>query len=261
MIEEKSLSSKIMRDRKAIAILVLVLIAVLVPIGYFLEQDIAAANGPSGPGCTCFSGNPYVPSPLYNGTGQINVNLANRTAANGTIPKYVQVVKSNNTLIFHSTNITLLVFAYPNFVAGEVTNRPIPAYDCNAPCPSLTNYAADNMSLSNSFTIYGLVLPSLVIPHGATINVTLINLDPTDHHSFVLSTLPPPYPEYIMQNMATGGEMLAMTPLLPPINMVTNTASVYSYSVTIQTDASQMWYMCMFPEHAMMGMYGNITLV
>ena len=252
-------TKSVWRDRRAIGILVIALIVILVPLGYFLEQDIVTANGPTGPGCTCFSGNTYVPSPLYNGTSQINATTANMTAASGPIPSYVQVVKSNNTLIFHSSNITLLVFGYPNFEGAAVVHRPIPAYDCQAPCPSLDNPAADNMSLSNTFTIYGLVLPTLDIPSGATINVTFVNMDPTDHHSFVLSSFPPPYPEYIMQNMEVGGEMVAMTPLLPPIS-ASNTASVFSFTVVLQTTWTHMWYMCMFPDHAMLGMWGNVTV-
>jgi rusticyanin len=246
------------RDRRTLGILVIIVIVILVPIGYYLEQDVMTANGPNGPGCTCFDGNPYVPAAAYNGTSQIGINLANKTAANGPIPSYAQIIKSNNTIVFHSNKIDLLVFAYPNFVAGALTGRPIPAYDCAPPCPSLTNPAKDSMSLSNSFTIYGLVLPSLVIPAGSTINITFVNMDSTDHHSFVISTFPPPYPEYIMQNMAVGGEMVAMTPLLPPIGATT--APVYQFTVTIQSSVTHMWYMCMYPDHAMMGMYGNITI-
>jgi rusticyanin len=252
-------SPKSSRDWKAVGILAIIIVAVLVPIGYFLEQDLATANGPTGPGCSCFSGNPYVPSPVYNGTSMISGTLANMSAVNGTIPKYVQIIKDNNTIIFHASKIDLPVFAYPNYQAGVVTKRPIPSYDCNAPCPSLTQPLLDNMSLSNSFTIYGLIEPSLVIPRNATIHVTFTNMDPTDHHSFVLTTFPPPYPEFIMQNMAVGGEMVSMTPLIPPVNS-NNMASVYRYTVILQTTSNQMWYMCMFPDHAMMGMYGNITV-
>ena len=244
------------RDRKAIAILALILVILLGSLGTILGLGLM-------PGVLSAYQNSSVPGAPYHGTSLMNINLANNTAANETIPSYVQVIKQNRTIIFHSTKIDLPVFAYPNFVASAVVNESIPAYDCNAPCPSLSNPALDNQSLSNSFTIYGIILPTLVIPRGATLNVTFINMDPTDHHNFVLTTFPPPYPEYIMQNMKSGGEMVAMTPLLDPLNSTApDTAAVFQYFVTLNLPSSvtNMWYMCMFPTHAMAGMWGNITL-
>jgi hypothetical protein len=42
-------------------------------------------------------------------------------------------------------------------------------------------------------------------------------------------------------------------------------ANVSEYQCTVlfdlPHDVNHMWYMCMFPNHAMNGMYGNITLV
>jgi rusticyanin len=231
-----------------LGILALLAIVLLVPIGYFLTQNIIYANGPNGPGCTCFDGNPYVPNPVYNGTSMISGDAANATARHlpAVVLKNVDVDRKSDTITFHSMNITLIVFSNSNSWVSALTHMPIPAYD--------------NQSISNAFDIDGLYLPSLVIPRGATINVTFINMDPLDHHNFVISTLPPPYDEYIMQSMNVGGSMVAMTPLLSPFNTATNTASEFQYNVVLQTNATHMWYMCMFPDHAMLGMYGNITL-
>jgi rusticyanin len=231
-----------------LGILVLVVVVILVPIGYFIEQDFANANGPNGFGCNCFDGNPYVPSSLYNGTSQINADAANATARHipASVLKGADVIRKNDTIIFHTLNVTLLVFANSNTWVQALTKMPIPGYD--------------NVSVtSNAFDIDGLYMPTLVIPNGATINVTFINMDATDHHNFVLSTFPPPYDEYIMQSMNVNGSMVTMTPLLSPISS-SNMASEFQYNVVLQTNATRMWYLCMFPNHAMLGMYGNITI-
>ncbi|HZW55576.1 MAG TPA: hypothetical protein VFF30_04740 [Nitrososphaerales archaeon] len=153
-------------------------------------------------------------------------------------------------------NATILVFGNANTWVSYVTNTTIPAYD--------------NVSQhSNAFSIYHLFEPTLVIPRVSTVNITFVNLDYGDHHNFVLSTFPPPFPMYIMQSMNTGGEMVTMTPLMPPVDNTSDTAlsnanaSVFSYQVHLDLAANvtHMWYMCMFPAHAMQGMWGNITLV
>lgn len=236
------------RDRRAMAILIIAVIVIFVPIGVYLEMGVMAAGQTDG--CTCFDANSYVPAPVYNGTSQISVKTANQTAMNGTIPSYAQINKQADTITFHSMNISLVVFSNSNTWVSTVTNTTIPEYD-------------NVSSLSNAFAIYGLYQPTLVIPRDATLNVTFINMDFTDHHNFVLTTFPPPFPEYIMQNMAVDGEMVQMTPLIAPVNNSTNTASEFQYTIVLNVPASvtHMWYMCMFPTHAMNGMYGNITLV
>lgn len=252
-------SIKPMRDRIAWIALAIILIAVLLPVGYFLNNVLISEGDPSCQGVLptqgCFDVNPHIPGPQYNGTSEISAQVANNTAMNGTIPSYAQEFKQNDTIVFHSLNITLLVFGNANTWVSYVSNTTVPAYD--------------NVSqLSNAFAIYHLYEPTLVIPRGATINVTFVNMDYGDHHNFVLSTFPPPYPEYIMKNMKNGGEMVAMTPLINHVDNSTNNiqnanASVFSYAITLNLpdNVTNMWYMCMFPTHAMNGMWGNITLV
>jgi len=252
-----------MRDRKAFGILAIIVVLLTVPLGYYLETILSNPNNQGGAGClgqlptvSCNLINLTVPGPEYNGTSQLNLLIANNTAMNGKIPSYAQVFKQNDTIIFHSMNLTILAFGNANAWVSNVTNTTIPAYD--------------NISqFSNGYAIYQLYQPTLVIPRGATVNITFVNMDYGDHHNFVLSTFPPPFPMYIMQNMNTAGEMVAMTPLLPPVDNTSDTAlsnanaSVFSYTVKLDLPPSvtRMWYLCMFPTHAMSGMYGNITLV
>ncbi|MFP3281155.1 MAG: hypothetical protein RXO76_08850 [Vulcanisaeta sp.] len=40
------------------------------------------------------------------------------------------------------------------------------------------------------FVIYGLINPTLVVPAGAIIHVTFINLDDGMYHNFVVTTVP-----------------------------------------------------------------------
>jgi hypothetical protein len=252
-----------MKDRKAFGILAIILVIILVPAGYCLHLYVYSDSNQGGSGCvgvlltdSCNLVNSNIPAAEYNGTSTINLLAANNTAMNGTIPSYVQTFKQNDTIVFHSMNPTILVFANANTWVSYVSNTTIPAYD-------------NVSSHSNAFAIYHLYAPTLVIPRGAEVNVTFVNMDYGDHHNFVLSTFPPPFPMYIMQNMRTDGEMVAMTPLMPPVNNVSDTAlsnataAVFSYTVDLNLPASvtQMWYMCMFPMHAMQGMWGNITLV
>ena len=241
-------------DRKIYGILLIVLLIILVPIAVYLTNDISAANASDA--CNCFDQNSFVPSPIYNGTARLNAVVANNTAMNGTIPSYAVIDKQNDTITFRSMNISIVAFSNSNTWVSAVTNMTIPAYD--------------NVSvLSNAFAIYHLFAPTLIIPRGATVNITFVNMDFTDHHNFVISSFPPPYPEYIMQNMASGGEMVQMTPLLPPMDNTSDTAlanaNVSEFQYTVRLDlpqsVNQMWYMCMFPNHALNGMYGNITLV
>jgi rusticyanin len=244
-----------LRDRKAIAILALILVvllgtlATIVVLGYM-------------PGPLANAQNDYIAASPYHGLEQINATLANTTLVHQAPPSYVTVMKQNRTLVFHSTKITIMVFAFPNYEAGALLNQSIPDYDCNQ-CPNPSNPIEDAASVSNSFAIYGLINPTMIIPKGAILNITFINMDSTDHHNFVLTTFPPPFPVYIMQNMAKGGEMVDMTPLLDPINSTANTVAAFPYTVNLDLPPSvtQMWYMCMFPSHAMFGMWGNITLV
>jgi rusticyanin len=247
---------KLVRDAKAFGLLTVIVIVILVIVGFYLSnlqatQGLADCQGIFlTDGCNTVNQNEL--APVYNGTARIDVNLANYTAMNGTIPSYAQEFKQNNTIIFHSMNISIVALANTNVWVSAVTNT------------SLLSVPHSNISqFSNAFAIYHMYSPTLVIPRGATVNITLINMDYGDNHNFVISTFPPPYPMYIMQNMKTGGAMIAMTPLINPIDNSTNTASLFSYTVVLNLSANvtHMWYLCMFPTHAMTGMWGNITLV
>ena len=96
---------------------------------------------------------------MYNGTALISLQLENQTAINGTIPAYAQIIKQNDTIVFHSMKISIVVIANANTWVSDATGMPVPNYD--------------NVSLvSNAFAIYHIYQPTLIIPRGATVNVT-----------------------------------------------------------------------------------------
>lgn len=258
-----------MRDRWIYIILAVILIFVLLPTAFLVDNALnnqglldcsftwplgglhyTTGSGSAGPFDGCMPVNQYVAGPEYSGTSFIGYATAAKLASSGSPPSYAQEVKSNNTIIFHSMNITLIAFSNANSWVAHVTGATIGM----APHSNITSY-------TNAFAIYGMYNPNLVIPRGATLNITFINMDTGDHHNFVLTTFSPPFPEFIMQNMQSGGEMVAMTPLMNPSHA--GIAHEFSFSVTLELPANvtHMWYMCMFPIHAMAGMWGNITVV
>ncbi|HZW55577.1 MAG TPA: hypothetical protein VFF30_04745 [Nitrososphaerales archaeon] len=89
-----------MRERKAIGILVVIIVVIQVPTGFYLNLLVHTDAGQGGAGCigqfltdSCNLINTNVPASPYNGTSQLNLLAANNTAMNGTIPSYAQVIK------------------------------------------------------------------------------------------------------------------------------------------------------------------------
>ena len=63
--------------------------------------------------------------------------------------------------------------------------------------------------------------------------------------------------------MVGGGEMDQMTPLISPVDNATNAASLFKYTLVLNLTSSvtKLWYMYVYPKHAMLGMWGNVTVV
>ena len=160
-------------------------------------------------------------------------------------PQDAKVVPYNNTIVFGSKNVTLVVFTMGGGRAANLTGRQLPGY-----------------AKGDVFVISGLIDPTLVIPSGASLHATVINLDADMYHNFVVTALPPPYPYMAMEGMMTNwqrGVSFAMTPFLPPANYGQGTAHEYSYALSLGT-AGTLWYLCTYPGHAQMGMYGQIIV-
>jgi rusticyanin len=159
-----------------------------------------------------------------------------------TPPVGATVSTTANSIAFTSNDINLTVFAMMPDNATNLTGMKPPSY------------AQDDV-----FVIGGLIDPTLHIPKGATVHLTVINLDDDMYHDFVATTLGPPYPYMMMQGMMWGrGNFLYMMPVLSPANYVAGWAPVYSYTMTIP-NVMTLWYLCTYPGHAEAGMYGEIV--
>lgn len=163
------------------------------------------------------------------------------------VPQYVNVIPANNTITFGSQSISLVVLATDHEGASNLTSNSPPSY------------ATDDV-----FVIYGLVNPTLVVPSGAVLHVTTINLDKDMYHNFAITTIPPPYPYMAMQGMMYGqrqqqGPWMTMGPFLPPADYNQGLAHEYSYTVTLDGQAD-LWYLCTYPGHAEAGMYGQMVV-
>ncbi len=155
---------------------------------------------------------------------------------------YVKILPSNDSIIFYTEDINLVVLSMGHTRAYNLTHY----------IPPSNMHAEDNV-----FVIDGLINPTLVIPQGAIVHITLINLDEGDYHNIAITPLSPPYPYYVM--MYVRMNILTMTPMLPPANY--NSGYAYSFSSNVVFyNAGTYYYICEYPGHAEMGMYGEIII-
>lgn len=163
------------------------------------------------------------------------------------VPGYAHVYPGNDTIVFNSKDINLLVIAMMGYNATSYFNATLPSY-----------------AHGDVFVIYGLVNPTLIVPTGATIHVTFVNLDDDMYHNFVVTTAPPPYPYNVMPYIGMYGGMGPQMTLymrwLPPANYGVGRAYGYVYEFTL-TGPGTYWYLCTYPGHAEAGMYGEIIVV
>jgi len=97
--------------------------------------------------------------PMTSVQGQ-TVTVAQAIQMMKNVPGYVSLNPSNNTITFTSQDIRLVVLGTDHEGALNLTGKQPP------------RYATDD-----AFVIYGLIDPTLVIPRGAVVQVTVINLD------------------------------------------------------------------------------------
>ncbi len=180
-------------------------------------------------------------------------------------PGNAMVFQANNTVIFAGAqNTTILALSMGGDRAMNLTGRQLPSY------------ASDNV-----FVIYGLINPTLVVPRGSDVRLVIVNLDEDAYHNFVLTSLAPPYSYMPMQGMMwtnstswypgmmMGGGMMGggsrsifavMTPMLSPADYGQGSASFYASTFALSVPGGSYWYICTYPGHAQMGMYGRIIV-
>lgn len=101
-----------------------------------------------------------------------------------------------------------------------------------------------------SFVIDNLTNPTLVIPRGARVTMTVVNVDTDAYHALTLTNVAPPYSYNLMPMMMSS---LASTHDLPPSSASGLASEQISFTVTGNT-----YYLCPVPGHAQAGMYGLV---
>ncbi|MBB5255267.1 plastocyanin/azurin family copper-binding protein [Sulfurisphaera ohwakuensis] len=157
------------------------------------------------------------------------------------VPSYAKVFPNNDSIIFTSKDITIVVLSMGHKRAVNLTGYTPPSY-----------------AQHNVFVIYGLINPTLIIPSGASVHVVLINLDAGDYHNIAITPVSPPYPYYVMMYIRMN--VLGMSPLLPPANYNSGQAYEFSFTTTFSQPGTY-YYLCEYPGHAEMGMYGEIVVM
>lgn len=172
-----------------------------------------------------------------------------------TPPSGVTVNRATNTISIETSGITLPIEAAPIWYPQS----------------------------GDFWLVYGLVNPRIVVTLGETVHFLFINMDNQTHMPAV-TTIAPPY-QYMpmmqdsgMQNMMSsmmgGGsstgvnqgatsnnDWLAIGPML---SGVTNPSSTVYGDITLSAtfnSTGTFWYLCLYPGHAQMGMYGEITVI
>ena len=144
---------------------------------------------------------------------------------------------SNDSVVVYSSHPDLLVFTMGHQRAINLTGATPPAY-----------------ATHDVFVVDGLIDPTLVLEDPSTVNVTTVNLDSSMYHNFVVTRASPPYPYNTMPYEMGFG----MVPFLPPAQYSAGQAFTYSYSM--QVGPGNYWYLCTYPGHAEMGMYGQLVV-
>ncbi len=184
----------------------------------------------------------------YNGylSGYSQEVLINKTISVASqVPGYARVFPQNDTIMFNSTHINLVVIATmvsPSDIGKEV---------------NLTGMLPSSSATANVFVIYGLVNPTLIMPRGASVTFTVINLDPDDYHNLAITPVPPPYPYYSMMYIMM--DVLGVSPMLPPASYSSGVAYGLTFTVAF-THPGALYYVCEYPGHAESGMYGEIIV-
>lgn len=171
---------------------------------------------------------------------QVSINTAESYA--NVVPHYVQRYANNDTLVFESNNITLIVLAMGVQRAVNLTQEQPPPYD--------------SASSGNAFVIYGLINPTVIIPKGAIIHVEFINLDSEEYHNVIMTAAGPPY-QYMPMSAMNG--IVSMMPMIPHADYSGGYAYEYNYTTAFGNPGTY-WYICTYPGHAQMGMYGKIIV-
>ena len=162
MVERKTHKNPTISSFSLLLVIVILLLVVIIILLLGYGSGSGMMNGLSGMmGADMFSGmmnGGYGSMMGGAGTGQFSTHVSIVAAeSNGTtMPYNVHKYVNNNTLVFSSSNITLVVLAMGVQRAINLTHEQPQQYDSN--------------SSGNAFVIYGLINPTLIIPKDAIVH-------------------------------------------------------------------------------------------
>ncbi len=187
------------------------------------------------------SGTSGIASMMTGMMGQVGTPLAIQTAVleMKAVPSYADVVPKNDSIIFESKNVSIVVLAMGVDRAVNLTNSTPPTYAKN-----------------DTFVIDGLIDPTLVLQKGSIVHITFVNLDSSVYHNIIITSTGPPY-QYMP--MSAMGGLVSMMSFVQHADYQQGQAYEYSYNASFSSDGT-FWYLCMYPGHAQMGMYGKIIV-
>ncbi len=103
------------------------------------------------------------------------------------------------------------------------------------------------------FVINGLLNPTIYVSKGSQLTVTLANADLDMYHNLAVTTRDPPYSSMPMMSHMGG----------PRTSMLSHSETGYYWVQDMRIAANspgQYWYMCEYPDHAAIGMYGSLVI-
>ncbi len=150
--------------------------------------------------------------------------------------------------------------AIQNSAAGATVNTADNSLTFNDTRIHMNVIAVQPDNPDTTFEVGGLVDPTLHIPRGATVTMTLVNMDYGQDmpHGLVLTREAPPYP-YMGTGMMGGGN--GIPPLAARSTDDLQSATYASGTLQFQaTTPGTYYYVCQVPGHAQDGMYGKIIV-
>lgn len=142
-----------------------------------------------------------------------------------------------------------------NFVPGGATvNRSDHRVVFTGRTVNLVVVASPSGQRDETFRIAGLVNPTVVVPVGATVRLTLVNADAGMDHNFVVTASAPPF-GYMAMMQSPPAFPGAATPFLPPMTAATAPSVTTTF---VAATAGSYTYLCTYPGHAAAGMYGAL---
>ncbi len=108
-----------------------------------------------------------------------------------------------------------------------------------------------------SFSVYGLVNPTIIVRQGAEVKLIFVNGDNDMYHGVVVTAGTPPY--LYMGAMMSDGPVFGNSFILP---LPPESSGKYaSASITFKAAQSgNFYYICQVPGHASNGMYGKFLV-